>query len=320
VARVLKRLSVVVLVVVATGGLGEALPVTKKPVVRKSSKQSPVKSGRAVAALSSGVLLSELGPLKGTPDNVRKQLTEKWGYPSWWPAPAGRIITVSENWAGNISTGGSRTKLLKLFLDSGQSVEQLADQLNPSGGLTRKAGYVRQSGEQDIPFERDGRIGLLVSLLVTNKSVVDGKFQVTYVLSDSWGPGQEPPVFALPSASLAKFSSVPSGASVAEASFQLSVHRGIANTDGSTTELDTPDAPVYAAFVTFDNAPAGFLDQVRKSPFPGFQLDANTTGNANYVSFTNRAARETYDVGQLAKQRFVTSVFHTFLSGEILPG
>jgi hypothetical protein len=322
-------------VVVGVGVLDDASAVTKRPVVSKSKKKPAVASSK-VAGVAAGkdgslvgaspsVLVGELGPLKGTPDNVRVQLIDKWGFPGWWPAPLGRIISVGLNRLGANTFGsgtvrGSTNRTLRIFLDASQTIEQLADQLRPPAGFVRKPVSVGPFGEQTVVFEKDGRVVLSVSLLVTNGSWFDGKYQVRYVLGLCCDPGQEPPLFVLPSASLAKLSLVPPGAVVDEASFQLSVSRRYENADGSGTEVNTPDAPVYSAFVTFSNAPSGYVDQVRQAPFAGFQLEANTTGNPDYVAFRNTANRETYDLGLLPSKLWMSSVFHTFLAGEILPG
>ncbi len=327
--RFAKRLLVVVLFV-GGGTWGSASAVTKKvarkpstkvaskAVTPKTTSTAPVAGGQKVV-LSPAVLVAELGPLKGTPENVRAQLIEKWGFPGWWPSPVGRIVNVTHEWTIASDSSGNLRKSLRVFADSALTIEQLASQLAAPADLVRKAAVTGLPGEQAIQFEKNGRDVLEVRLTVRDKSVADGKYEVSYRQSTFWDAGAMP-IFTPPSPSLAKLSNIPPGASVYAATFQLSVQRFETNPDGSAVEVSTPDAPVYGAQVSFENAPVGYLDQVRKSGFPGFVVDANVVSSTFNVDFTNWPARQVYGIKKLDERRFSTYGFHTFLPGEVLPG
>jgi hypothetical protein len=92
----------------------------------------------------------------------------------------GRITNIVEERFGTAANGGSTEKQLQLFLDVPQTVNQLADSLRPPEGYVRQPILKYDDGAQEITF-RDNRLGeLSVRLQITDRSVEDGKYRVTF--------------------------------------------------------------------------------------------------------------------------------------------
>ncbi len=299
----------------------------KKAAARKAATKTKITSSKSVQAEaepkpapSPAILLTELGPLTSTPEQVRKALIEKWGFPTWWPAPIGRIITVGENRILR-PLFVSRSQSIETFLDSPLTIEQLADRITPPADYVRQSSSSPFEGRQDITFKVGDQVRLTVSLTVTDTTIAEGKYRVEYSVDVQAPPRPDYDIDnpALPAPNFRTLLRVPAGSQTTELFFGVTVRRGLQAPDGTVTRFTTPDyANLYYSAVV-QNAPADTGEQFAKNPLPGYISGPYDPPTPDHLILENAAARRLYIINRYGPQTFYISISHQFLPGEIVP-
>jgi hypothetical protein len=259
-------------------------------------------------------LIRELGPLTGSPEDQRNVLVQKWGFPTWWPTPIGRTVTIFESRTVS-STNLNRYQNMLQYLDSPLSIEQLADRLKPPSEYVRQPADTNSQGLQTIIFRRSDTDTVGVELETTGYSVAEGKYRARYWQYGHSGPGYNINDPTPPGQSLKNLVSLPPGTVELVQYYQLTVARVFLTADGTTKEASTPDAPDFTYRAVLGNAPADYVDQISRKLPPGFKIDTSGPAQPDYLAAENSAERESIVVSKTGVE-----MRHTFKVGEVLPG
>jgi hypothetical protein len=334
-AKTLATLAIIAtLFATATLGPIEASAVTKKPVTKKAVTKKPAKTTTppkttqtktaqatdTQEAPSPAALIAELGPFTGRPDENLKVLVNKWGFPTWWPAPQGRIISVFEDRTLR-PTFLRRQQSLYTYLDSPQTIEQLADRLKPPPEFLRQPAVTQPDGTQQIWFKLGEQYALTVTVKTTDKPIAEGKHQVRYTLftEKPTTPDSDITSPAPPGQSLKEFLRTPPGSQPNELYVQLTVNRILVSPDGVEQEVSTPNEPDFTYDLLLQNTPPDYATQLAKNPPAGFTQGPYNPPTPEGFIIENPTARRLYMVNQRGPQTFRVSISHKFLPGEILP-
>jgi Subtilase family len=114
-----------------------------KLVPKKASKTKTVKSSGAGATikLNPTPTPNEVGVFTSSPEENKRLLIEKWGFPTWWPTGVGHLESVHDQRRKKV-----RVTYTEMLSDVPVTVDELAARFTPPAALSRKETYVKENG------------------------------------------------------------------------------------------------------------------------------------------------------------------------------